>query len=193
MASRLTSRGKAPVSPPKWTVAGLTIYRKCDGGVQIMMVERDQELSLWQAIQHLDDKAEYLREQLADVTRARAALHRVATHAEVALVVIDPKPVIAEIDQCRNQREALKVLAGRQGGRVRVRDAAKLIVQSSLTRGKLPSVRATLLRYVKESPDWIEEGDGYFTLVKTSRSPGDSGDEERNELFGIGVVPGPAH
>ena len=124
-----------------------------------------QQLVLLGAIKHLDERGAALRTELADVERARAALHQVMAREAGSVVEEDDESIIAEINNCRNQREALKWIARRQGGRVRVRDAARLIERSSLTKGQLASIRATLLRYVKEHPDWVSEGGGYFALV----------------------------
>ena len=124
-----------------------------------------QEAVLVGAIRHLDERATALRQELADVERARSSLQQVVARESGFIVATDDQSIIAEIGDCRNQREGLKWIALRKGGRVRVRDAARLIERSSLTNAKLTSIRATLLRYVKESPDWTEEGDGYFGLV----------------------------
>ena len=124
-----------------------------------------QESALVGAIRHLDERAASLRSKLATIERARAALQQVVVSDVVADVASGDESIIAEIEKSKNQRAALKMIASRQGGRVRVRDAARLIERSSLTKGQLASIRATLLRYVKEHPDWVSEGDGYFALV----------------------------
>ena len=124
-----------------------------------------RDVILLGAMRHLDERAMELRAELAQVERARSSLEQVVSRGSGSAIKVDDETIIAEIDRCRNQREGLKAIARRQGGRVRVRDAAKLIERSSLTKAKLQSIRATLLRYVKESDDWIEEGDGFFALV----------------------------
>lgn len=72
---------------------------------------------------------------------------------------------VAEIEKCRNQRAGARYAASVNGGKVRVRDLARLIHSSSLSRGSLSSVRSALLRYVKESDEWESLGDGWFRLL----------------------------
>ena len=125
-----------------------------------------RDVILLGAMRHLDELALDLRAELAQVERARSSLEQVVARESGSAIKVDDETIISEIERCRNQREGLKAIARRQGGRVRVRDAAKLIERSSLTKAKLQSIRATLLRHVKESDDWIEEGDGFFALVE---------------------------
>lgn len=77
-----------------------------------------------------------------------------------------------EISKCRNQREGVRRAAELQGGTVRVRDVARLIHGSALSKGSLSSVRSALLRYVKESDEWEDVGSGYFRLVGLGRVDG---------------------
>ena len=77
-----------------------------------------------------------------------------------------------EIAKCRNQREGVRRAAELQGGTVRVRDVARLIHESALSKGSLSSVRSALLRYVKGSDEWEEMGGGYFRLVGRGRVDG---------------------
>ena len=72
---------------------------------------------------------------------------------------------VEEIEKCRNQREGMRYAAELNGGRVRVREVARLIHASSLSKGTLSSVRSALLRYAKESDEWKEEGGGWFRLL----------------------------
>ena len=74
-----------------------------------------------------------------------------------------------ELGKFRNQREALRYLAEMNGGILRVRDAARLIHDSQLSRGSLPNVRSALLRYVKESDEWVAEGKGWVRLTGRGR------------------------
>lgn len=78
--------------------------------------------------------------------------------------------LIEEIEKCRNQREGLRFAAEMNGGVVRVRDIARMIHGSSLSRGSLSSIRSALLRYVKESDEWVPLGDGYYRLVGEGRA-----------------------
>ena len=166
MASTRVEKRRSLVFLSALSVAPWAIYRTGSGEICIMIGGHETVLPLRQAVQHLDERAAALRAELEVVNAARAALLRVADRDDgVVAAVVDDQAIVAEIERCRNQRQALRHLARSGGGRVRVRDAAKLIVQSRLTKGKVESVRATLLRYVKESPDWVEEGDGYYRLV----------------------------
>ena len=76
---------------------------------------------------------------------------------------------VEEIEKCRNQREGMRYAAELNGGRVRVREVARLIHASSLSNGTLSSVRSALLRHAKESDEWQEEDGGWFRLLSFDR------------------------
>ena len=92
---------------------------------------------------------------------------------------------VADIAKCRNQRAALRYMAVVNGGDVRVRDVARVIHESALSRGTLSSVRSALLRYVKESYEWENLGHGWFRLL-TVDDPGIS--ESPKQRYGRRVL-----
>lgn len=128
------------------------------------------EVILRGSLAALDARVAALEAELADAKAARGATARLLRgYGDGALGNRSPVTV-EELNRCASQREGLKMIGERSGGRIRLGEAVKLIHQSDLTSAKLPSLRATLHRYVKESPEWVEEGRGFYRLVGSSNS-----------------------
>ena len=70
-----------------------------------------------------------------------------------------------DIAHCHTQREALYRVAVSKGGKVNIREAAKLILAAGLSGGKVASINATLHRIVSQSDDWEYVEPGVFKLV----------------------------
>ena len=95
---------------------------------------------------------------------ARDSLTQVLSDYVCATPAAGPGVTVEELEVCGSQPAGLKLIAQRSGGRIKLSEAVKLIHETSLTTAKVPGLRATLHRYLKSSSDWIDEGNGYFTL-----------------------------
>ena len=69
------------------------------------------------------------------------------------------------IRKCRTQREALREIAKRNGGVVRAKDAAPLILEAGLSKGKLTSVVSTTHNLLNSGDEWEYIEPGTFKLV----------------------------
>lgn len=90
----------------------------------------------------------------------------------------DTNPGIAIISDCRTQREALVALALHNGGVVRARDAAQIIYDAGMARGKLTSAIATVHNLLNNSDEWERIAPGTFRLTQMDEAgredpPGD--------------------
>ncbi len=122
------------------------------------------QLLLMGSLAALYERGRTLRSELADVQEAIRSMKRVLADHDAALGG-GKEVTLEELGQCGSQPEGLRLIGKRSGGRIRLRDAVQLIHQSDLTTAKLPSLRATLYRYVKTSPEWNDEGNGVFSLA----------------------------
>ena len=69
------------------------------------------------------------------------------------------------IRKCRTQREALREIAKRNEGVVRAKDAAPLILEAGLSKGKLTSVVSTTHNLLNNGDEWEYIEPGTFKLV----------------------------
>lgn len=114
----------------------------------------------------LDARAVQLRNELANVEAISQATRRLLSVSGGGNQGV-PKPVtVEEVNRCRNQPEALRMIGERGGGRIKLSEAVKLIHESNLTSATLPSLRATLHRHLKSSAEWEQEGRGVYRLVE---------------------------
>lgn len=81
-------------------------------------------------------------------------------------------PGIAIISDCRTQREALVALAKHNGGVVRARDAAQIIYDAGMARGKLTSAISTVHNLLNNSDEWERIAPGTFRYIQTSEAGG---------------------
>ena len=109
-------------------------------------------------------RAEKLREELAIVEPTERALGGLVAHYGGAGGSASTRVSVEELNACGNQRLGLQLIAQREGGRILLRDAVRRIHESTLTEASLPSLRATLYRYVKEGGHWTDLGGGYYRL-----------------------------
>ena len=128
------------------------------------------EAILWGSLAALDRCEAALQAKLADVQAVRGAtLKLLHGHGDGALSGRRPVTV-EELNGCSSQREGLKMIAERSGGRIKLGEAVRLIHESELTSAKLPSLRTALHRYVNGSPEWTAEGRGFYRLSGFSGS-----------------------
>lgn len=71
----------------------------------------------------------------------------------------------AELRQYEDPRDAFLEMTLRNGGRFHLRTAAAQIYESAPERRKRDSVRAILHRYVRNSDDWEDAGDGEWQVI----------------------------
>ena len=82
----------------------------------------------------------------------------------------DIDPLIAILSGCRTQREALHTIARHNDGIVRARDAAQLIYDAGLSRGKLSSVISTTHNLLSYGYEWERVAPGMFRLIETDEA-----------------------
>lgn len=70
-----------------------------------------------------------------------------------------------DLTGCRTQGEALYLIAKRNSGVVRVKDAGDLIADAGLSKAKKSSLVATLHNYLSSNQDWEWQSPGVFSLV----------------------------
>lgn len=108
------------------------------------------------------------RAEIADLERKIAV-------CEEALRLYDESPSlpasanagIAIIDGCRTQREALVAIALHNGGVVRARDAAQIIYDAGMARGKLTSAISTVHNLLNSGDEWERIEPGTFRYIAT--------------------------
>ena len=114
----------------------------------------------------LDAREVQLRSELAEVVEVSQATRRLLSVYGGGNEGV-PKPVtVEELNRCRNQPEALRMIGERGGGRIKLSEAVRVIHESNLTSATLPSLRATLHRHLKSSAEWVQEGRGVYRLVE---------------------------
>lgn len=118
----------------------------------------------------LDSRAAELRAELEQVDAGRKALREIiARHGAEAPATTECPVPDEEIRKIGNRRLSLRRIAELSPGRtVHLRTAARWIHIADPKGAKRDSVRATLLRYVKGSPDWEDAGEGRFRLIGDS-------------------------
>ena len=129
----------------------------------------------------VDSLGERIGVQLGELGRLLPMYEQLAEYAYGEPIVDQGSRgiTVEEIEKCRNQRAGARYAAELNGGKIRVRDVARVIHASSLSKGSLASVRSALLRYVKEGDEWEALGGGWFRLLGAdgpyrSESPGAS-------------------
>ena len=78
---------------------------------------------------------------------------------------------VEDIRGCASQRDALRYIAHRNNGVVRLNGAVDLIMEAGLTSGKRSSLRASLYNYVNDSNDWEFVDRGVFRLLSGAGPP----------------------
>ncbi len=122
------------------------------------------------AAKQLDSRAADLQAELEQVDAGRKALREIIARHGAGQPTAAECPVSdEEIRQIGNRRLSLRRIAELSPDQtVHLRTAARWIHNADPQGAKRDSVRATLLRYVKQSSDWEDAGDGRFRLVGDS-------------------------
>ena len=132
--------------------------------------EVDTLLSQWKAeiaeLQQMVDAIEWARQIFDESFPSKGA---------VTTLNLDP----AVIRHCRTQREALQEIAKRNGGIVRVREAAPLILAAGLSQAKLPSITSTAHNLLNGNDEWEYVEPGTFRLVDFTPTPEEVPEEEK--------------
>lgn len=122
------------------------------------------ELLLRGSLASVDARSEELRAELAATEHTGQSIRNLLAQYEGAGGSAGTRVSVEELNACGNQRLGLQLIAQREGGRILLRDAVRRIHESTLTEASLPSLRATLYRYVKEGGHWTDLGGGYYRL-----------------------------
>ncbi len=72
--------------------------------------------------------------------------------------------LVEEVRECFTQADALRQIAYRNGGVVRVREAKRLLHESGRWSGSEDSIRATITRLLRRGSDWVPMGKGAYHL-----------------------------
>ncbi len=123
------------------------------------------EASLRGYLAMVDSRTDAARAELADWEALGHAARRVLRGTRAVTVGVPEEVTMEELNRCATMGAGLEMIAEKSGGRIRLGEAVKLIHQSALTSATLPSVRTALHRYIKASPDWIQESRGVYRRV----------------------------
>ena len=112
------------------------------------------------------------RAEIADLERKIAA-------CEEALRLYDESPSvsasanadIAIIEGCRTQREALRAIAAHNDGILRAREAAQIIHDAGMARGKLTSAVSTVHNLLNSGEEWERVAPGTFRYLAETEDP----------------------
>ena len=72
---------------------------------------------------------------------------------------------VQDIAHCRTQREASYIIAGKNGGPIDLKSAAKVIKAAGLSKGMVGTVVSSLHNFMSNSNDWRYFGPSKFRLV----------------------------
>ena len=126
-------------------------------------------MSTWPTQSQIDAYLLQWKVQMADLQQKIDAIELVRKIFDDSPLVESPARTLdVDIDairQCRTQREALREIAMQNGGIVRVKEAAPILIATGLSQAKLSSVTSTSYNQLNGNSEWEYVEPGTFRLV----------------------------